>query len=49
MIRVTQANKHEYVQLYTNWLINHSIDKQFKALRKGFFKVVAGDVIKVRI
>ena len=42
LIKVTQSNKHEYVRLYTDWLINKSIDKQFRAFKKGFYKVVTG-------
>lgn len=47
LIQVNQGNKYEYVRLYTDWLINKSIEKQFKAFRKGFYKVVTGNVIKV--
>lgn len=47
LIKVSQSNKEEYVRLYTDWLINKSIEKQFRAFRKGFFKVVTGEVIKV--
>lgn len=33
---VTQENKREFVDLYTDFLLNKSIEKQFKAFRKGF-------------
>ncbi|CAD7081216.1 unnamed protein product [Hermetia illucens] len=35
-IFVTQDNKHEFVELYTDFLLNSSIEKQFRAFRKGF-------------
>lgn len=47
MIKLTQANKHDYVSLYANWLIHKSVEKQFEAFRRGFYKVVTGDVIKL--
>ena len=47
-IRLSQSNKQEYVKLYSEWLVNGSIDKQFKAFRRGFYRVVTGNIIKVR-
>lgn len=47
IIAVSQANKHEYVQLYADWLINKSIEKEFTAFKRGFDKVVTSTVIKV--
>jgi len=45
LIKVTQSNKHEYVKLYANWLVNISVEKQFVPFKRGFDKVVTGDVI----
>lgn len=33
---VTQENKQEFVDLYSDFLLNTSIEKQFRAFRKGF-------------
>lgn len=44
-IRVSQKNKHEYVRLYTKWLLNGSIEKQFSAFRKGFYKVAESSLL----
>lgn len=33
-IKLTQANKKEYVSLFTAWLLNHSIDRQFRIFRQ---------------
>ena len=46
-INVTQANKAEYVKLYVDWVLNTSIEKQFRPFYKGFRKVVTGEAIKV--
>ncbi|XP_003391722.2 PREDICTED: ubiquitin-protein ligase E3A-like, partial [Amphimedon queenslandica] len=35
-IPVTLENRQEYVDLYTDWLLNKSIAKQFDAFKKGF-------------
>lgn len=35
-VMVNQMNKHEFVDLYTDYLLNKSIEKQFKAFKKGF-------------
>lgn len=47
LIKLAQSNKREYVKLYSDWLVNKSVEKQFKAFSKGFYKVVTGDIIKV--
>lgn len=44
-IPVTQKNKDEYIQLYTDWYLNKSIQVQYKSFENGFNKVVGGDVI----
>ena len=38
-INVTTANRTEYVQLYTHWLLDVSIEKQFNAFSIGFHQV----------
>lgn len=35
-IIVNQNNKHEFVELYADFLLSQSIEKQFKAFKKGF-------------
>jgi ubiquitin-protein ligase E3 A len=35
-IFVNQDNKYEFVDLYTDYLLNQSVEKQFKAFKKGF-------------
>lgn len=47
IIAVTQANKHEYVQLYADWLLNKSVEREFRAFKRGFDKVVTSNVINV--
>nr|CAI5844798.1 unnamed protein product [Callosobruchus analis] len=39
-INVTQENKYEFVDLYANFLLNKSVEKQFHAFYKGFQMVV---------
>ncbi|KAK9871311.1 hypothetical protein WA026_011579 [Henosepilachna vigintioctopunctata] len=39
-IKVTQENKHEFVELYADFLLNKSVEKQFRAFYKGFQMVV---------
>lgn len=33
---VTQENKKEFVDLYADFLLNKSVERQFKAFRRGF-------------
>lgn len=35
-IYVVQENKKEFIDLYSNFLLNQSVDRQFKAFRRGF-------------
>ncbi|XP_048511578.1 ubiquitin-protein ligase E3A isoform X2 [Athalia rosae] len=35
-IYVTQSNKREFVDLYADFLLNRSVERQFKAFRRGF-------------
>lgn len=39
-ISVTQENKYEFVDLYADFLLNKSVEKQFHAFYKGFQMVV---------
>lgn len=39
-IPVTHENKHEYVELYVDFLLNKSVENQFKAFNQGFQKVI---------
>lgn len=45
-IRLCQQNKHEYVRLFTKWLLNDSVEKQFTAFRKGFYRVVQSNLLQ---
>ncbi|XP_041359668.1 ubiquitin-protein ligase E3A-like [Gigantopelta aegis] len=38
-IPVTQDNKHEFVNLYADYLLNKSIERQFRAFHRGFMMV----------
>jgi hypothetical protein len=49
LIKVTQSNKHEYVKLYADWLMNGAVENQFVPFKRGFDKVVTGDVIHVNL
>ncbi|XP_047528623.1 probable E3 ubiquitin-protein ligase HERC4 isoform X1 [Vanessa atalanta] len=44
---VTHENKSEYVDLYVDFLLNKSVEKQFKAFNQGFQKVCGGRIIKL--
>ncbi|XP_049870394.1 probable E3 ubiquitin-protein ligase HERC4 [Pectinophora gossypiella] len=46
-IPVTHENKQEYVELYVDFLLNKSVENQFKAFNKGFQKVCGGRIIKL--
>lgn len=44
---MTQDNKEEYVELYVDWILNKSIEKQFNNFKRGFFKVIDADITKL--
>lgn len=46
-IPVNQHNKHEFVELYADFVLNQSIDKQFKAFKKGFQMVTDESPLKL--
>uniref|UniRef100_A0A4W3ICI0 Ubiquitin-protein ligase E3A n=1 Tax=Callorhinchus milii TaxID=7868 RepID=A0A4W3ICI0_CALMI len=45
-IPVTNKNKKEFVQLYTNYILNQSVEKQFKAFNRGFHMVTNESPLK---
>ena len=47
-IPVTNENRAEFVELYIDWMVNTSVEKQFDYFKKGFEKVVSGEAIKVQ-
>ena len=46
-IAVNQENKQEFVDLYTDYLLNRSIERQFKAFKKGFEMVTDESPLKL--
>ncbi|XP_013200731.1 probable E3 ubiquitin-protein ligase HERC4 [Amyelois transitella] len=44
---VTHENKAEYVELYVDFLLNKSVENQFRAFNQGFQKVCGGSIIKL--
>ncbi|CAH0605431.1 unnamed protein product [Chrysodeixis includens] len=46
-LSVTHENKQEYVELYVDFLLNKSVENQFKAFNQGFQKVCGGRIIKL--
>ncbi|KAI8608198.1 E3 ubiquitin-protein ligase hula [Chytriomyces sp. MP71] len=46
-IDVTDANKEEYVQLFSEWRISRRVDDQFRAFQQGFNEIVPQDMITV--
>ena len=46
-VAVDQTNKHEYVGLYVDHLLNSSIEKQYRAFHEGFYKVCGSRVLQL--
>ncbi|XP_055378771.1 ubiquitin-protein ligase E3A [Condylostylus longicornis] len=46
-ILVNQENKLEFIELYADYLLNTSIDRQFKAFKKGFEMVTDESPLKL--
>ena len=46
-IEVTDENKKEYVELYTQWRIADRVQEQFKAFMDGFNELVPEDLVNV--
>jgi ubiquitin-protein ligase E3 A len=44
---VSQENKHEYAYLLIDFIFNQHCEEQFKAFKRGFYKVVASDIIEI--
>ncbi|XP_062898200.1 ubiquitin-protein ligase E3A-like [Mobula hypostoma] len=45
-IPVTNQNKKEFVQLYTDYILNQSVEKQFRAFSRGFHMVTNESPLK---
>uniref|UniRef100_A0A7S4I2I9 HECT-type E3 ubiquitin transferase n=1 Tax=Vannella robusta TaxID=1487602 RepID=A0A7S4I2I9_9EUKA len=41
-VLVNQSNKEKYIELYTKWILEVSVEKQFEAFLKGFKYVCTG-------
>ncbi|XP_007889306.2 ubiquitin-protein ligase E3A isoform X3 [Callorhinchus milii] len=46
LIPVTNDNRKEFVKLYTDYILNKSVEKQFKAFRRGFHMVTNESPLK---
>ncbi|KAK9708462.1 hypothetical protein K7432_009630, partial [Basidiobolus ranarum] len=46
-IKLTEENKKEFVDLYVDFILNKSIEKQFDAFKEGFDNVCAGSAIQL--
>jgi len=46
-IPVTEENRHEYVDLYVDFLLNESIRTQFNAFKRGFLLLADGPVLRL--
>jgi hypothetical protein len=46
-IPVTNENRHEFVDLYVEYVLEKSIAKQFGAFYKGFHRACGGEALKV--
>lgn len=46
-IAVTQENKNEFVDLYIDYILNKSVEKQFYGFYCGFMKVCGGRVLEL--
>lgn len=46
-VYVNQENKEEYVYLFLEFIFNQYCEEQFKAFKRGFYKVVTEDIIEL--
>ena len=46
-ISVTKANRSEYVDLYVDYLLNRSVEPQFRAFYDGFHRVCGGRILEL--
>jgi hypothetical protein len=44
-IAVTSRNREKFVELYAQWLLRGSVEKQLDAFRRGFQLVAGSDVV----
>ena len=43
--QVTNKNRHEYVELYVQYLLDSSVDRQFAPFQRGFYTVCSGKAL----
>uniref|UniRef100_A0A7S2S0T5 HECT-type E3 ubiquitin transferase n=2 Tax=Rhizochromulina marina TaxID=1034831 RepID=A0A7S2S0T5_9STRA len=46
-IPVTRDNVQEYVDLYVDWALSTSVEKQYSAFEKGFLRVCGGEALNI--
>ncbi|KAI8983636.1 hypothetical protein BDB01DRAFT_760698 [Pilobolus umbonatus] len=46
-IMVTEENRQEFVSLYTDFLLNKSVERQFGAFKRGFYHVCGGNALSL--
>lgn len=44
---VTNANRHEFVNLYVQYLLDTAVQKQFEPFKRGFFTVCGGNALSL--
>ncbi|KAL9595030.1 MAG: hypothetical protein Q9219_006699 [cf. Caloplaca sp. 3 TL-2023] len=44
---VTNSNREEFVELYTKYLLDTSVSRQFEPFRRGFFSVCGGNALSL--
>ena len=44
---MNQENKAEYAYLFVDFIFNTHCEEQFKAFKRGFYKVVSEDIIEL--
>lgn len=47
-IQLTNSNRHEFVQLYSEFVLSESVKKQFEGFMEGFQLVCQDSAIKVK-
>lgn len=47
-IQLTNENRSEFVNLYTKFILDTSVQKQFEAFKEGFLLVCQDSAIKVK-
>lgn len=45
-ISLTRDNREEFVQLYVDWFLNHSVSHLFDSFYRGFWKVCGGEMLQ---